>query len=207
MNTEDSIRRSYENQAGEYVWKFEHREDVAKYKLDTAAEIVSRLKRYSPQSMLEAGVGEATVLFRVLQLMPLVRASGLDLGPQRLKWAKKWLQSHGLDAELIEGGMSAIPMPDRSFDAVYTSHAIEPNGGNERTLLRELVRVARRCVVLVEPSYEIAGPDGKARMESLGYCKGLESIARSEGWNVVEHAPLLIGGNPLNPPAITVIEI
>jgi hypothetical protein len=54
MNTEDSIRRSYENQAGEYVWKFEHREDVAKYKLDTAAEIVSRLKRYSPQSMLEA---------------------------------------------------------------------------------------------------------------------------------------------------------
>jgi ubiquinone/menaquinone biosynthesis C-methylase UbiE len=41
------------------------------------------------------------------------------------------------------GNIFSLPFLHNSIDIVYTSHSIEPNGGKENLLLKELYRVAR----------------------------------------------------------------
>ena len=56
---------------------------------------------------------------------------------------------------------------------MLTIHPIEPNRGREEAILSELLRVARRALVMIEPSYETASAEARARMERLGYVRGL----------------------------------
>lgn len=61
-----------------------------------------------------------------------------------------------------------IPLKDASVDVVYTSHSHEPNGGLEEDAIRELMRIARRAVILVEPIYELANSEAQSRMRTHG---------------------------------------
>lgn len=47
----------------------------------------------------------------------------------------------------------------------------------EEEAIRELMRVARRAVVLVEPIYELANSEAQARMHTHGYVRGLKETA------------------------------
>src|SRR5437763_14892597 len=104
------------------------------------------------------------------------------------------------DLRVMRAELSSIPLPSSSVDVVTTSHALEPNGGREREIIAELVRIARRKLVLFEPCYEMASPEAKARMESLGYIRGLTKLAdRVTSLEIVD--------NPLNPTACFVISV
>jgi uncharacterized protein YbaR (Trm112 family) len=100
-----------------------------------------------------------------------------------------------------------IPLEDNSVDVVYTSHSLEPNGGREEDAIRELMRIARKAVVLIEPIYEFADVQGKARMTKHGYVKGLKDLAVKLGANVVDYRPLNYIANPLNPSGVILIEM
>jgi uncharacterized protein YbaR (Trm112 family) len=74
-------------------------------------------------------------------------------------------------------------------------------------LLRELFRVAKRSLVLFEPSYEDASSEGRARMESLGYVKGLENAIADCGGKLLEKIPIKRHTNPLNPTYAFVVAL
>lgn len=95
---------------------------------------------------------------------------------------------------------------DNSIDVVYTSHSIEPNGGYEEPILRELFRITRKFLILLEPGYEIAGDEARRRMEAHGYCRNLKGTAESLGYRVLEHKLFPLTANPLNPTALTIIQ-
>lgn len=99
-----------------------------------------------------------------------------------------------------------MPYADDSFDVVYTSHTIEPNGGQERAALVELARVTSGTLLLLEPSWQLANAEGRARMERLGYVRDLPGHAEALGLRVVRHEAFPFVVNPLNPTALTVIE-
>ncbi|MCI5160178.1 MAG: methyltransferase domain-containing protein, partial [Candidatus Electrothrix sp. AUS1_2] len=151
---------------------------------------------------------EATTLSEVLKhLDGKVISYGFDLSWSRIAYAKHWLQSQGIiDTKLCTGDLLNIPFADQSIDIIYTSHSIEPNGGNERKILKELFRVARKFLILLEPGYELAGDDAKKRMESHGYCKNLHGTAESLGCEVLEHKLFPFASNPHNPTAMTIIK-
>jgi ubiquinone/menaquinone biosynthesis C-methylase UbiE len=67
--------------------------------------------------------------------------------------------------------MAKLPLVDRSVDGVFASHALEPNHGRESELLAELLRVARRKLLLFEPSWEYANQATRSRMKKHGYVR------------------------------------
>nr|MBA3531836.1 class I SAM-dependent methyltransferase [Ardenticatenales bacterium] len=207
-NTREIIEVSYDLQTGSYVAAMQD-EKIARLKEEYSREIASIiLALCEPNSILQAGVGEATTLSGVLQNIPDdIRAYGFDLSWSRVAYAKRWLGSKGLTNTLLcSGDLFNIPFLDNSVDVVYTSHSIEPNGGNEEPILRELYRVTRKFLILLEPAYELASDEARKRMDSHGYCKNLKGISDQLGYNVLQHKLFPYFANPLNPTALTIIQ-
>jgi hypothetical protein len=199
---------AYDLQAGSYVKALEqpgHREAVGRY-VDAIVAVLAPLR---PRSLLEPGVGEATVLREVLSrldLPPGAPVLGYDISWSRVRVGQGHLASGGGSATLFVGELEAVPLPDHAADVVYTSHAVEPNHGREAEILAELYRVAGRHLVLFEPSYELGSAEAQARMASHGYCRGLRETAERMGWKVAAHHLLSDPINPLNPTAALVLE-
>lgn len=208
-NTPQIIETAYDLQAGSYVASMEDPSFVQHKKVyceEVAKTILSLCA--SPLSVLEAGVGEATTFAGVLSnLPPGTKSYGFDLSWSRIAYARKWLEKNGLKATaLCTGDLFNMPFADGSVDVVYTSHSIEPNGGSEEPILKELYRVARKYVVLLEPGYELAGEEARKRMESHGYCRDLVGTSEGLGYDVVLHKLFPYSANPLNPTALTIIR-
>jgi ubiquinone/menaquinone biosynthesis C-methylase UbiE len=158
--------------------------------------------------LLEAGCGEATTLAGTLARLPVSPAHslGFDLSWSRCAEAREWLAENGGAAELFVGDLFSIPLADESIDVVYTSHTVEPNGGREEQALRELLRVTRRVLVLVEPAYERADEEAQARMRQHGYARGLRGVLERLGARVTRDELLPYSVNPRNPSGLLVVE-
>jgi uncharacterized protein YbaR (Trm112 family) len=97
------------------------------------------------------------------------------------------------------GDLFRLPFLDNSIDLVWTAHALEPNGGREVAALEELFRVSSQSVVSFEPSYEENSLEGRRRIESLGYVRGLSMAITQAGGELMASFPLRNVGNALNP--------
>jgi hypothetical protein len=209
INSEEFIEISYDLQAGSYISAMENPIVAAKAE-NYAGEIARILREYgAPTSLLEAGVGEATTLAWVLKAYGCtgIDAHGFDLSWSRIHRAKEWLARSGQPAvTLCTASLQKMPYADNSFDVVYTSHSIEPNGGREAQILEELYRVASRYLILLEPAYELATPEARSRMAQHGYCRDLCGHAERLGLKVIAHQLFPVIRSPLNPTGLLIIE-
>jgi ubiquinone/menaquinone biosynthesis C-methylase UbiE/uncharacterized protein YbaR (Trm112 family) len=207
-NDRSIIEASYDLQAGSYVRSMADPKK-AQYKKDYTsriADVISSLCQ--PFSIVEAGVGEGTTLSGVLgHFDDNVKSYGFDLCWSRVAYARKWMaQYSNSETTLFTGDLFNIPLQDKSIDVVYTSHSIEPNGGKEEALIKELYRITGRYLVLLEPGFELASQEAKERMESHGYCKNIAETAKNLGYQVIQHELFPVTANPLNPTALTIIK-
>lgn len=92
-----------------------------------------------------------------------------------------------------------LPLPDKSIDITVSSRALEPNEGYLTETLVELFRVTREKLVLFEPFYERNTPEGRQRMDSHRYVKGIESTVIELGGNIIDRIKIENSINPLNP--------
>ncbi|KFZ38755.1 methyltransferase type 11 [Shewanella mangrovi] len=207
-NTKEIIEIAYDLQTGSYVRAMGNAEWKARRTAFSTELANTILKLCNPQSILEAGVGEATTLSGVLQHLGAdIDSYGFDLSWSRAAYAKRWLDSQAIHSTTIcTGDLLNMPFADNSIDVVYTAHSVEPNGGKEKQILEELYRVAGRFLILLEPGYELASAEAQQRMDSHGYCKNLKGIAEQLGYRVLKHALFPLAANSLNPTAITIIE-
>lgn len=207
-NTLHAILIAYDLQAGSDVAHGRtHPKETAEWCGQTA-RILSPLITAS-DSVLEVGCGEATTLAGALSQLAVAPrfALGMDLSWSRCAAGAGWLAEVGVPARLFVANMFEIPLADASIDVVYTSHALEPNGGREEAALRELMRVARKAVVLVEPIYELATEAAQARMRSHGYVRRLRQAIEELGGSIAEHHLLPLTTNPLNPSGLIQIDV
>lgn len=207
-NSETAILYSYDVQAGSYVTELAD-EERRSFKESFGNALAGVLDDLAPGSLLDAGMGEATSLAPVLRQMARRpgHVAGFDLSLSRLLFARKHLVTHGQNnVTLFTAALDRIPLASASVDVVLTVHAVEPNHGREEIVLAELLRVARRHLVMVEPSFELASPEQRARMERLGYVRGLPAVLQQLGFPAhrVERWPL--NANPLNAAALIIVE-
>jgi len=205
-NTIDTTLIAYDLQAGSYVAGARRN---SQYRLKWCGQLAELLRPYIEPGdrILEVGVGEATTLTGVTQLIQRqdVYAFGFDVSWSRIKVAKQWATEKSVVANLFVGDLFRIPMADESIDVVYSAHSLEPNGGREKEAIAELLRVARKAVVLVEPIYELASAEAQQRMAAHGYVRGLKQVAEQLGVRVAEYGLLPISDNPLNPSGVVVL--
>lgn len=159
-------------------------------------------------SLLEVGCGEATTLADLVKHLNQTpkHTLGFDISWSRCAEGVEWLSEKEVSARLFVADLFNIPLEDASVDVVYTSHSLEPNAGREEEAIRELMRVARRAVVLVEPIYELANSEAQARMRTHGYVRGLKESAERLGANVTDYRLLEYTPNTLNPSGLVLIE-
>jgi SAM-dependent methyltransferase len=207
VNSPTAILYSYDAQAGTYAAAL--REPAYReLKLSAGKRLAALLDELKPSSLLDAGTGEATTLVPTLQAMqrPPVEILGFDISLSRLLYARQELEAVSQQSTLFTAELDHIPLAESSVDIVLTFHAIEPNHGQEETILRELLRVARSHVVLVEPSYELGSAVTRERIERLGYVRGLPDTLTSIGYPPALVELFGIDANPANQAALIVVE-
>lgn len=198
---------AYDLQAGAYVrHALADPEGKHRWCTQLAGLVASHLP--TGGSVMEVGSGEATTLAGLLEALPQRpgAALGFDISWSRCAHGRGWLQQKQQQAELFVSDLFHIPLADDSVDVVYTSHSLEPNGGREQAALRELLRVAHRAVVLIEPIYELASAEARQRMDHHGYVRNLKATAEALGCAVTDYRLLDFYVNPLNPSGVVCIE-
>lgn len=206
-NTIEDILISYDFQAGSYIQALQKNHEYYNNYCGALAGIINNLGQVN--SLIEVGVGEATTLSTLIKKLKHKPADilGFDISWSRLKFAKKLLEEfHQNQVKLFTANLFEIPLKDNSIDIVYTSHSLEPNGGKETEALTELYRITNKYLILLEPSFELANDEAKARMKNHGYVTELMATAQKLGYHVLEHRLFDYSANPLNPTGLIIIE-
>ena len=218
-NTAEVIEISYDLQAGSYVHQvLQNPEQYHSY----CTELASYLDKYldKADSLIEVGCGEATTtsgVFQKLRNKPS-KIFGFDISFSRIKvaidfWKNQYdehldlIDNHEVVASFFVADLFSIPLAHQSIDVVYTSHSIEPNGGREVESLRSLFRIARKRVLLFEPYFEAASPEGKSRMTRHGYIKEIPEAIKEAGGILRDIQRINNIDNSLNPTYLFDIEI
>jgi ubiquinone/menaquinone biosynthesis C-methylase UbiE/uncharacterized protein YbaR (Trm112 family) len=205
VNTGQIIEIAYDLQAGSYIQDVHRSPERWRAYTSELSQILTDHVADGDR-VLEVGTGEMTTLAGVANsLCDGVRAHyALDISWSRLRRGRDFVANSmcpEIAAKLNDfvADLFQMPLRDKSIDVIWTAHALEPNGGKEREALEELFRVARKRVVLFEPSYENNSADGRARMDSLGYIRGLPEAIQELGAQLEALRAIKTIANPLNP--------
>jgi ubiquinone/menaquinone biosynthesis C-methylase UbiE len=197
INSEQAILYAYEAQSGSYVAAMCD-PDFLEIKNKFNEKLANIVSSYKPSSLLDAGTGEGTTFVAIIDALKGHKCDfhAFDLALSRLIVAKKFLGARPVN--LFTSRLSRIPLQDKAVDVVLTVHALEPNGGREIELLKELWRVTRKHLILLEPAYELASKVSKKRMEEHGYVRNLPKRLEEIGATISKYEKWNLDINPLN---------
>ena len=204
-NTPQIIEIAYDLQAGTYIELVKNNPARLRAYTSQLSDVL-RVCVAPGDRVLDVGTGEMTTLTDVANNCSdcVLNHYAMDISWSRIYVGREFA-AHNMRKDVAArlqyfvASLFHLPLRSKSIDVVWTSHAMEPNGGREQEALAELFRVARRWVVLFEPSYEKNSPEGRARMEQLRYIKGLPDAITAAGGMLKAFEPITAVSNPLNP--------
>ena len=211
LEREEVIEIAYDIQSGSYSKIALANQDQLK---QYAQEMHSLCKEciIEGDTVLDCGAGELTTLSALSQHLPQhSRLLACDISLSRLRMGQRFAAQFmrtdlAADLELFVADMGCMPLTDDCVDVVFTSHALEPNHGREAILLKELLRIARRHLILFEPSWEHANEAMRSRMIEHGYVRELPHHIQEAGGRLLSVKPLPHSVNPINPTYCYIVE-
>lgn len=179
----ERIKLSYDVQSGTYI-KFT--KSMSKKKKEKVyLPLIKVIKAEFPniKSILDFGCGELdTSLFVFNNLKYKIKKYfACDLSLNRLVVGQKFIKKELKKKEFNKINIFCnsdfnLPFKDNSLDLIITIHSLESNNRNKELFIKELIRVSKKGIILMEPHYEISTKKQKKRMNKFNYIKGLERI-------------------------------
>jgi hypothetical protein len=172
------------------------------------SEIADTLCKFieAEMTILDCGTGEGTTIIPILKKLGIRSGYGIDASISRVLWAQKNAAAAGINLNLAVSDLGQLPLNDNAVDVVVTVHALEPNHGRESELIKELGRVARQFMFLIEPDFEKASKKQKERMIELGYVRGLDDAIIENNFTILDKVSIVNNSNDLNIAQITVVD-
>lgn len=223
ISASDAIAISYDLQAGSYVHGFysnyKRSQNFNHYviqQLESSHVLTETVSKKDRVIACDFGTGEATNYNLLLNLLPAearskIDAYGMDISLSRIDVARNFseIEAESIMPKFFLGDLRQLPLIDNSIDIAFTMHAIEPNGGAEKGILSELIRVTKHYIVLAEPVYETATPEQRKRMEHYGYIQQLRTeLYANNQVDVISESlvPEELCGNTLNRTTIIIAK-
>jgi ubiquinone/menaquinone biosynthesis C-methylase UbiE len=172
---------SYDAQTGSYI-KLHGKRNLSRI----LNPVINEIKKFKKiKTILDFGTGEMTSLaYMMKNLSNKIIFYANDISLSRLIAGQKYIKKK-LDKKRFKNlnifctNHFELPFKDNSIDLITTVQSIEPNNAYKKKLLSELIRIARKGLVLMEPHYEIANNESKKRMVKFGYIKNFEKLIKS----------------------------
>jgi len=159
-------------------------------------------------SVLEVGCGNcinAALLSQKYQQK--IKLHGFDISPKRLEVSKEYWGKSLDGVSLTEMSATEIQYPDKSFDLVFSMHVLEQIPYLAGNAVDEMLRVSRRCVVFVEPTYEFGNPAQRLKLVLNDQLRTLLPELERRNLNLQKSYPLQTLANPTNPTGVHVVIV
>ena len=183
------IQLSYDLQSGSYIKKLIKLKKIDKKVFNFFNKTLTDNFR-NINSILDFGTGELTRFMYVIDYLKRksnIKYFACDLSLNRLFLGKNFYNSkilkNKIDLETFTIDNMRIPLPDNSIDVVITCHAIESNRKSMKSIIKELYRVSKLGLCLMEPHYEIGNSYQKKRMDYFRYIKNIPSFLKKQKYN------------------------
>ncbi len=153
---------------------------------------VAALALQPGETVLELGFGTGNEIIDLARLVgPTGAVSGIDVSEGMLAVARKKVADAGLTADLRVGDARALPYPDATFDAVYTSFTLELFADAE---IPEVLAEAKR----------VLKPGGRIGVVAMGVVKaGDRATALEKGYVWMHrHFPHIVDCHPIDAAAL-----
>ena len=188
------VKKKYDNIAGLYVDELKKKDSKFLVQFENKVlECSGSIKQYyaycisniiqslNLKKILEVGAGELTQYYLIKKDLDkknykIERSCGLDLSFKRLEVGKKFLNSEGQEIETFQGDAQKMPFKDNEFDILYTCHCLEQVPHLLEACLKEMLRVSKKYIVLVEPSYEFTNKITRNHIFRKNYVKITDKV-------------------------------
>lgn len=120
--------------------------------------LVKKISTFRPfSSILEIGCGYGPNLYWLAKQFPDIELVGIDINPLSIREGNKFLMREAIsNVKLIWGKVDELDQfQDKSFDIVFTDALLIYIGPDKiKKVIREMVRISRRALILVELHHE-----------------------------------------------------
>ena len=198
------IKLSYDIQSGSYVKNYNYFK--SKKVLDPVIKEINSTKY---KSLIDFGCGELTNFYTIIKNIKVKNKTffAYDLSFSRIVKGKQFLDNKKkkIQLKLFSNNSIDIPIPDNSIDIITSCHALEPNKKNVFKILKELWRISKKKLILLEPNSKLGNKLIKKRFKEHNYILNLEEkISKITSNYKIIHNKFHF--NPLNPSSIFIIE-
>lgn len=204
LSEKEIIKLSYDVQSGSYVKDYNY--FLSKKVLSQA---IKEINSTNYKSLMDFGCGELTNFYTLIENIKTKNKLFVanDLSFSRILIGKKFLKKKKkkIQLKLFSNNSINIPLPDNSIDIVTSCHALEPNKKNVNKILKELWRISKKKLILLEPNNQLGNKLIKQRFKEHNYILDLEEKIKkiTPNYKIIDNKTYL---NPLNPSSTFILE-
>lgn len=115
--------------------------------------LIETVSKYNPLNILEIGCNCGPNLCILARKFPGAEIKGIDINPLAVQKGNEWLAQEGIsNVKLLESKADELrQFQDKSFDVVFTDAVLIYIGPDKiKEVIRDMVRITRRALILVE---------------------------------------------------------
>jgi len=204
LSEKEIIKLSYDIQSGSYVKNYNYLKSKK-----ALSQVIKEINSTNYKSLMDFGCGELTNFYTLIDNIETKNKFfvAYDLSFSRILIGNKFLKKKKkkIQLKLFSNNSIRIPLPDNSIDIVTSCHALESNKKNANKILKELWRISKKKLILLEPNNLLGDKLTKQRHNEHNYIVDVEKKIKkiTLRYKIVKNK---FNFNPLNPASIFILE-